>query len=665
MDFVDTWELAGVSKGKDEAEITETPKVGQDGTDGTIAFATASDHSQAHVIEEIANESSELFASMNLRAAESDYANGNIDDAWERLFWLYELLGSDGDLQSADDLGTTSMSREAIYSRVIALLRQIENGLDYFGQTEDFAPVLNIDYYDERLEELVDYAIEFDDLRLEFIDARDDARRQESILLKGIEIKQKAIEAARNSADTYIAKVDRLNNEVLDLSNVIARLYPRCIELSNELNEDIRAATNGCSMAEALSIVASVGTAVATIKTGGAAAIGAGTKLWKLGRIKEQGGLAALSALGDRIEQVGKVGGGVGKMAKGFAELQKALSRDPAALPPEPMDDNFDNGKLLQSRAELQQTLDPLRHQFSSAVELISAFDEFVETAITRNNKLLEGLHAKNLAWANLSKAEIALQEIDDLRSRLTRPRSSNVWFYGQFFDQSVRENHEILSHYYYLLSQAVDWWTGEESGGDYAGPDARWYRQALARVRFRLTRHLEIMGREEQRSKLEDRLDKYSLADDLSKEALRSLKETGTCIFSIPLDLVSQNRRLIRATGIRLSFTGLRENNNSRQGDPVRVVFSPVGAGQVVNLDGQVMHRHFQPGRTLYSVSTNDWSGRETSLGGSSRFTNPPLAGLWQLSILQDDMQRLRFKDSFDVTVEYTSSFLATNLEI
>lgn len=658
MDSHFEWTLAGQPGGKAGSLQPKPPAVGAPGKPGTVTHTNSTTLTREQQAIEIAEINSELWATMNLHAAESDYANGEIEAASERLHWLLELLSSQGILQSEDDIGNTSMNTSALQARVTGLLKQLEMGMDYFGHSEDFAPALSVDYYENRLAVLVDYAMEFEKLHSEFVGARDNTRHQIGLLRRAIEEKRIVIEATRAAASANLDLVKRLDDEIVEMAGVIARLQLRCIELAAEFQSDVAEATNGCSLAEAISVVGSIATAVVTIKTGGLAAAGAATQLWELGRIKETGFSDSVEAMGDRLKLIGKVGKGVGAVAKGYAEITKALDRDPTEVPHVPTDDNFDSAKLLQSRADLDEMLDPFRHRFASAKELSQTFDQFVETAVSRNNKLIEGLHARAQAAAEYAKADIAEQEIEDLRQLSSAPKASSFWYFSEFFEQSLRDNIEALAFYYYQLSQAVDWWSGNALNEEFMGPTPLWYRQRLLQTRQRIDLELE-KRREDQIGSLDDKYDDYSLLETFGPAAVASLVEDGSCIVQLPIDLVTRTRRFVRATSVKISLVGAGIKPSIRDDDPLRLTVSAIGVGQLVNKNDDIMRRHFPRRDTNYTIHVSDWSGRPTSLGGSGRFSEPPLAGLWRLNFPVEDHERISFGKDFDMRIQFETTFL------
>lgn len=659
MDNSTSWKLAGWPEGHNGNEQLLPPTNGQAGKKGETISPESTANSHIPLPIQFADKSSELWASMNLRKAESDYANGDTLDAKNRLLFLLKILSSGGSLQSQEDLGITSMSAEAILARITGLLDQLSLGMDYFGQSEDFAPALSLEHYEDRLETLVEYAMKFETLHAGYLQNRDAGRLAIGELNQAIEEKRILIEASRAAASANLDKVSRLDEEIHEMASTIARLQPRCIELATEFKTDVEASMQGCSLGEALSVVGSIATAAASIKTGGLAAVAGGKKLWEMGRIgSTASGGEAFDAFSDRIKVIGEIGKGVSEVAEGFKTIAEKLDQDPNEFPVTVTDDNFDSAKLLQKRADLEETIDPFRHKFASAKELLTAFDQFVETAVSRNNKMIEQLQARATAQSEYAIANLAEQEIEDVQRKLSEPKAADFWFFGQFFEQSKRDNLQALSYYYYQLTQAVNWWSGIHEDHDFMGPSALWFRQALARMRQRIDLELE-KRREYQHGQLEDRYDDFSMKETFGGDVILSLVETGTCVFQIPIDIVSRVRRSVRASGIKITFSGANLKPSPRDDDPLRISFSALGVGSIVNSDDSIMRRHFPRRDTNYTLFVEDWSGRLTELGGSARYTEPPLSGLWRLHLPPEDHQRIEFENDFDVRIQFETKYL------
>lgn len=228
--------------------------------------------------EEFGSIASLRQAKLVLDFACTRYVNGAYLEAAQLLNWLSEVTTASPARELARPLKCLAIRREhllgervdfadilgasgdwqVVRNRVLALLSQMATGLDYFGHSYNWVPVLDHNYYNQLCESMLANAEVIQIARDNYQQHEDDQELQRREIVTSIERSEQILVSMSAAIKHSETEADALQDQILAL-NAEAEARFKAIQESNVAFQDaVRNATGGCSLLDALAVVGSI-----------------------------------------------------------------------------------------------------------------------------------------------------------------------------------------------------------------------------------------------------------------------------------------------------------------------------------------------------------------------------------------------------------------------
>jgi hypothetical protein len=342
-----------------------------------------------------------------LAEGEFDYLNDELRDAFDKFSWVASIapLVPPGDQRDAIDQLQIEESRTADFEKALPsdpvalgrradiLARQISHGCGYFGHPRNYVSLLRIDFFKNELGQILGDAVTSEDNLQSVIDAaianqRKDEQLQQALaqctsLIADLEVQQK--EAATQAIQLQ---------DVIRTLEVQAEVQKgRLLADQERFNAAVQEATNGCGLAEVITVVKTIVAVAGAFYTAGgslallAVQIGAtGFDLFESVKDKDSdGSFFQTHKLNPTYTKIVTAINSIEDVNSKFKSLRDVLDRDPDAGRMVVLQDDMDhltaNFDSKVDAAPVDQSIkDSLKAQAHKYVELIQA----------RNKKILE-----------------------------------------------------------------------------------------------------------------------------------------------------------------------------------------------------------------------------------------------------------------------------------
>lgn len=654
------------SKGPSGASVKEDPETSMAGQPGQVVRLMGRDGDMPIVSAHLSSSATLLYLETALRQAEVDYANGRFEEALDQLAWLGELLidptAHRSSRETVHDSGLVedppepSMEFQAIRSKVFALMRRLSLGLDYWGKTRQFVPLLNRAFYTEEIDSLIEHARRIEHLYIMYRDAGDDWSAARSRIVDTLSSQQSFLTSMADRFAEINAIEASLVSDIEDLTNEYDACWRRVVEAGEEFKQAVRRETGGCEFKDVVVAVGAIATAVATMGTGAGVAIAA-LKTYSQFDARKHDPDDKLGDLAEpkyKIEKIAAVGKGVSEIAKGIEKISDVLDRPNAVVPELPSD----AAKLMMSREDLEETIEPYRH-LPEARAYLGRVDEFINLVTTRNNKIVEYnalTNARCQAEAEVDKAET---EIARLRLSINRPNTRHLPEFSSFMGRATDLNKKMIFDLLHKQHRALEYWSGSRLPFTVTPESVDHLAIAHQSARARLIAAMENRSREPQNFKFEDKVGSFSILEDLGMEQLERFKRTGRLVFSLPYYPSFAQMALVRVARVRLKIPGLDVDRQVRDEDPVGIELEHLGNAMLRTLDDRLVEFTHEPRKTILFYHPGSESTRAFHLGGSSEtYIKLTPEGPWRMGIFESDMGRARLSDVSDVVLEFEGEF-------
>lgn len=657
--------LADAPTGPRGPVVSEKPRTNAAGQGGRSSILTGQGAAERTEIDaSLACAPSLLYLEVALRVAESAYANSNLDEALDQLCWIGRLVlaptvrralrESIFDSGLADEAAEASEEFDAIRTKTFVLLRRLSLGLDYWGNQENFVPLVSHAFYSQAVDRLLEHARAVEAAYIRYRDAHADWTEARRHLEAGIGSQENLLvtldERIRSLADVESALV----RDIERLTAAYDDTWHRVLETGKEFKDAVRRETNGCEFKDVLVAVGAIATAVSTAGTGAAAAIAA----WQAYNQFDKKKYDPDDKLGDlaepkyKIEKVVAVGKGVSEVAKGVKAVADALDRPNPVLPNLPAD----AGKLIMQRKDLEATIEPFRH-LPEAEAYLTQVDEFIDLVTTRNNNIVNYNGLCNGRAEIMADVTKATYEIDRLREKISRPNVRQLPEFMSFMSRANTLNKRVLTQILYQEHRALEYWAGERYAFEVSRDSIDHLATTHTQIYMRLVAAMENRGRDVQTFAFSDEVAKFSLFEDLGPTYLERFREKGQTVFSIPYGPF-QHMALVRVTSVRLALPGVALTQSRRGTDPFGVRLTHLGTALLRNMDGRVVEFSHEPRTTHLFCHPERQPTRSISLGGSEAFVKLTPEGPWAISIVDADRARVDLSSVTDIVIEFEGEF-------
>ena len=660
--WVTTCTVPGGPQGPDGAKINDDPPQNVVGQDGNVKVSTRSTDDAA---DRIAAATSLLYLQTALRAAEESYANSALDDALEQLKWLGRLLirpqvtrtSRESIHDSGLDAGEPSQEIHAIRQKVFTLIQRMALELDYWGNTRNFVPLLNRTAYLEALDDLLEHAKTIEDSYIRYRDARDDWGAAREAFSDAI-IAQEAFILGLGSQFQELARVERaLVADIETLTNAYDASWHTVLAAGKDFKAAVRRKSR-CKFKDVMVAVGAIATTVGTMGSGSAAAMAAWQAYRQFDAKKHDTGdkLGSLAEPKYKVDKLVSIGKGVAQVANGVSKIADILNRPNVDVPDLPSD----AAKLIMSRQDLQETVEPFMHQLREARDYLERVDEFIDLVTIRNDKILEYNALANTRAEALSDIDAAEIEVARLRKEIVRPNVRHLPEFASYMSRANMMNKRAIMQMLYKQHRALEYWSGEVSEFHLCRDSIDHLSATHSSARIRLLSAMENRGRPPQTIKFVDQVARFSIKE-IGQEYLDRFKSARRLIFRLPYDPFD-GLALVRVVRVRIGLPGAVVHTDVRGKDPFGVQLTHFGSATMRTLQGNLIEFRHEPRHTVLFYHAGTEVTRAFDLGGSDTFIKLTPEGPWQLSILEPDVNRVNLNALKDIVIEFEGEFFRSH---
>lgn len=381
------------------------------------------------------------MATRQLHRAELEYLAERVDSS-SRILTFLERVAAAG---TRDQGEPEQIEWAAILSRTRALLAQMTAGLDYYGLTRNFVPLVTLDAYKDVIRELLRLGTHIEQTHDRYWAEEISAEAK----LRELDEAFAASSALVLSARTELTKLNQNATAAQDSVRLLAQALDSQERALRDGDVEFReavAANAGCDFGEVLkfvSTVVSVGRAVAGDVTAIVGAI-APNAVAPADRPQVGAGLRGI------VDTVKVVRGGIEDMRTQYHSIRNLI------------DAERDAAKLIVTRDDFERQLEPYL-ALPAALRYRERLRLFVATAQSMNQKTLE--HTSLRIAAQSSAAEIARREAEVARVRTATVAARDpsisecVTFMRRLLDQAKTDLVRAL----HSESRAYEFWALEE----------------------------------------------------------------------------------------------------------------------------------------------------------------------------------------------------------
>jgi hypothetical protein len=655
--------------GQEGLKILNEPNSGNDGRDGSITLMHATNRDEYTKVMGLLSKSfSMLYFETSLRHAETLFANNDIQKALDELTWLGKLLIDRSNIssnrESHFDYGSTELGShntdeyDSIRSRVFQLINRISQGLDYYGNSPNYVPLVDYSFYSSVLDSFILHARKIESNYFIFSKTSTENNERISIVESNINQQTDIIGYQKENLNKINGIEKRLIIDIEYLTNEYENKWYNVLKAGDEFKKAVQRESNNCSFSDVLKSVATIAISIKTMGAGLALASEAFKTYNDFDKQKSdpKDRLGNFAKPAYRIEKIGKIGSGVSEIAKGMSTLKDVLNK-PNPNPNLPSD----AGKLIMSRNDLERTLEPFRH-LPEAAQYLKMVDEFIELVTTRNNKILE----YNGISGNRAEIEFDIQkqeaEIGRMRKILTSAERTLLPELTNFMARSNLYNKKTIIQLLYSEHKALEYWAGNYSDFTLNRDTVDHLSQIHENIKLKFVEAVQNRGRSPEVFVFDDKIAKYSFLNDLNnygKEKINEFKSKSRVFFFLP-DLRYTSFALVRFSRVKLKITGIRLKNNSRGNDPSRIILTHFGSAKMRSLNGEIIEFNHEPRSTTLSIDVQKGETiRPFSLGtDSGEFIKLTPNGPWSIEIIEEERGRIDLSNVKNIELSFEGEF-------
>lgn len=616
-------------------------------------------------IQNVANQNDDFYAEhltplagrMFLREAIMAHLNGRHTEAAHRLVWLHTLLGPDTprmqdsslfvDADLPNEKVVPDIEFDVLRRQTAVQLHRLRMGLDAYGNSPSFVPMLNYKAYDDYIRRWLDSARRVEGLHEQYYRAgRSQEQRLEDVRtsLKNLDL---SIANLGHDITTFEQSRKQLQDDILRLLLDADRLYAELLNSESSFKQAV-AAEAGCDF---MDVIKAVGT-IAALAKGSVAAIAAikpildaiGEKNPPKRDDKDDRG--KLVRYFDGISEKFSVAEGKAKdIQKAYGEIKGLLDRNGNLSLPS------DRAKIITERDEIAKTVEKFRH-LPEAQKYLQAVDSFIAVVTARNSKIVEHdvLALKTAeAEGKISQAKADKINIQDTLSREFEP---SLPVYEEFMARNLDMHKIELVRALYYAQRALAYMTLTDEQQDLARETVAHLEHTHRLLNEKLIRAKESKGRSHQVLEFGHHMGTFSLKSLVGEKGLQKLKDKARVAFSIPDDAFPDYYH-VYATRARVHFNGI--THDAKRPPGIRLIHS--GHGRFFDRDEQIREfEHAARNTTVYADGVANLGGAE---GHEEEFIALAPYGPWSADIALGANKGIDFAALDDISIEFELKYM------
>lgn len=266
----------------------------------------------------------------------------------------------------------------AIHRNALVEIARLQQGVDYFGNPFNWAPMLKLEYLSERTQELIAAGRIIEQEFSDLVEADDIALNKIESLQNSLQAFDASLDKARDSREVLRSMIESVAVEIDQLADVIDIQKDTVFQHQQKLRQAvIDAQCDLQTIMQVMSAIVSIGTAaIGTLDF-----ISTGRELFRDYKDATDGLRQFLKDNKKVIKELRKTYKNTIKEFKGiYADMHELFS---PMQPP-------DAAKIMVDRSEFREMIKPYLDEFSDAGELKNAVETFFDLVDVRNLRLLD-----------------------------------------------------------------------------------------------------------------------------------------------------------------------------------------------------------------------------------------------------------------------------------
>jgi len=572
---------------------------------------------------------------MQLHAAEQLYINAEYQDAAARLIWIRELA-----LAAIDNLGghfpgehmpdLTLAQAKAFADRAGALLRKLQLGLDYYGRSMNFVPLLSTKFYSDIFASTLNYGKAIEAAYAAYVAAGADLKLIQANTAQAVINLQAAIQEIHNAIKAADEQIRNLDDTIEKLKNELDRIWVELLSAEDDYKRAVErqnAERGGCSFGQIITFAAALVAVVVSAGTVAGAAIGA-AKLILDEHPKDAKGqeITGDFAKGKYyVDQLQPVAQDAQALLQRYNELKDQLKSSDPAAPPSLPDDEL---KVPVDRAAFDKQVEPYL-ALPEAQRYKQLMHKFLDVTQLRNNDIIQYNQLYALTAALGARARTLEAQIVLTQSELARADNPALDVFRGIFEDGLRSVKELLVYLLFQANRALDFLTATNQPLPINDSSMDLLQISTTALASRL------VAAKESRSQ-DQHLIGYSLdvSELVSIRAMDEFRKTGVLTFSLHSDTPQVADFIADLALVRVMKVSFDVPELSRQGKNFTIRVFQQGDSRLVNLQGQTMQYSHLPfaGAIIFQNGVQRSEAQITDM--SSEYVGVGLLGTWTIRL-------------------------------
>lgn len=550
--------------------------VGAVGANGTSIYQTPQGFDYGQVYEvipsnQLATQASLTQLLMVLHFAELNYLGSVLVGLSNRLGWLSTMSSATAEPQR--DNAPVEMA--ALHDRVIALIYQLNLGLDYFGSAPNYVTLVAAAVYAGRVEHWLKAADQIQTAYNSYFQAATSLDAQRAGLASALDICKSAISDLQSQETDILTQLTSTQASVEGLTETLVALENPISSVSQQFVQDVQTST-GCSIADVFLCVG------ALIGIGSAAVAAVG----ELSSVAA--GLAVgLQGLKNAVKSVKAIGSDLNDIKGSFNALRQEIVRNET--------------KLALDETGFEKTISPFLF-LNSAQSLQQLLQTYFEAVRARNQQLLN--FSSLVVKQETLRTTIAQKTLEQQRIRDQYAASGDptVAACSNFMATLLSEVKKSLYYFLYQENAALNYWTLQNKALPVTGDtDVVQLRSTHENIQDRIVTELQLRNGDT----LAFQAPLLFRASDYPVE-FNIFRKTGKFTFHIPLtdkgfQKLFPNYCEVTVLNVTLLVEGVRG-----QGD-VLTTIKHCGVSDFLTTQGSRMTFYHDPRPTTYNYPIAD----------------------------------------------------------
>lgn len=391
------------------------------------------------------------YFKMLLHEVELDYLNERRTEASQKLMWMEGILSSGNELtnESVDiAMSENAIQQNEVYTQVLlervqALLIQLSQGLDFYGNFQNFVPLTSISIYEASIDQMLLLSKDIEEAYNTYYDKKQDAASKRNAIVNAVDSIESQKDNLLLSKEQIVKEVGQTKEQIAEMLGEIIVLEQRVRYAKEEFESAVsREAACGLSdVLQAASAIALVASGIGTV-AGGLAMLSETNNYVQKQKVKER--------FKEKAKYISKhsktVSGGFDDISKGYQSVKGMLDAD------------RDGAKIIAAQEDFEAAVSKFEH-LPEAREYRKLMRQLLSLYRVRNGKILEvDSKITRILEMEIEAEELGL-DIQTTRFRLLTVFNPRLAEHVMFFERATSMAKTALLRAIIMEHKALQYW--------------------------------------------------------------------------------------------------------------------------------------------------------------------------------------------------------------